>query len=440
MALVPLARSARLCLAAAFTLLMAQGVSAYRSSRLAPVPIAMTAAVAAQQAAAINTARAEIPDEDAFFEDAARVAWQHFDNVLWQSSTGLAKATPHYDRITPWDIASVLASVYSAHKLQLIDDAEYDRRMGRTLKTLEHIPLYRNAVFHKKYSAASARMIDRSNAVSRTGYGWSATDLGRILVWLHIVAENDAQFAAQARRIGERIKFKETTQDGYMYGGLLGTRGKLWKFQEGRIGYEQYAAQGYAWWHADVANALDLGKNAKPVEVLGVSLLADKRGLDRLNSEPFILAGMEFGWTDAMGALALNVLAAQEARYKKTGQLTMASEDALNVKPHYFYYYCVYCNGKAFVIDVAEPGKFLDSPRWVSTKATFGWHALVGNEYTKAVIQEIGKAKSEGAWSSGIFEKTGAPTGAHDINTTAVVLEAALYRKLGRPLLFANKK
>jgi hypothetical protein len=151
------------------------------------------------------------------------------------------------------------------------------------------------------------------------------------------------------------------------------------------------------------------------------------------------LAGIEFGWSDDMRGLAMNVLAAQEARYKKTGQITMASEDALNVKPHYFYYYCVYCNGKSFVIDVAEPGKFLDSPRWVSTKATFGWHALVGNDYTKTVLQQIGKAKSEDAWSSGIFEKTGAPTGTYDINTTAVVLEAALYRRLGRPLLFTSK-
>jgi hypothetical protein len=220
---------------------------------------------------------------------------------------------------------------------------------------------------------------------------------------------------------------------------LLGTRGKLWKFQEGRIGYEQYAAQGYAWWGADVAHALDLNRNAKPVEVLGVPLLADVRGLDRLNSEPFVLAGMEFGWTPDMRELALNVLAAQEARFRKTGQLTMVSEDALNVKPHYFYYYCVYCNGKAFVIDVAEPGKFLDSPRWVSTKASFGWHVLVGSDYTRAVMQEIGKAKSDNAWSSGIFEKSGEATGAHDINTTAVVLEAALYRKLGRPLLFARQ-
>lgn len=433
-----LARLARMCLAVAAVVLVVQALTAHRRYREAEIPSTFAALAAAQAAVSIHPARAQLPNEDAFFADAAAVAWQHFDRVLWQPKTGLAKATPHYDRITPWDIGSILASLFSAHRLGLINDAEYTARMRKTLRTLEYIPLYRDAVFHKKYSAVNARMIDRNNAVSRTGYGWSATDLGRILVWLHIVASNDAQFADLARRVGKRVRLSETATGGYMHGGLIGTSGKLWKFQEGRIGYEQYAAQGYMWWGADVANALDVRKNAKPIEVYGVPLLADRRGLDRLNSEPFIMAGLEFGWSTDMRELALNVLAAQEARFKQTGQLTIVSEDALNVKPHYFYYYCVYCNGRSFIVDLAEPGKFLNEPRWISTKATFGWHVLVGSDYTRAVMQEIAKAKTGNAWSSGVFEKSGEPTGAYDINTTAVVLEAALYRKLGRPLLFAD--
>ncbi|HEY0303414.1 MAG TPA: DUF3131 domain-containing protein, partial [Longimicrobiales bacterium] len=361
------------------------------------------------QAVAVDSDRVQQPDEDEFFDDAARVAWQHFDRVLWQPKTGLAKATAHYDRITPWDIGSIIATLYSAHRLGLLPAAEYQQRLGTTLQTLETIPLYRDAVFHKKYSSANARMIDRSNKVTRTGYGWSATDLGRIMIWLHIIAQNEPAHSEQAKRIGHRIRFEEATAGGYMYGGLLGTRGKLWKFQEGRIGYEQYSAQGFAYWNADVANALELSKNAKPVAVLGVPLLADARGLDRLNSEPFVLAGIEFGWSPGMRELGLNVLKAQKARFEKTGILTMASEDALNVKPHYFYYYCVYCNGRAFVIDLAEPGKFLDRPRWLSTKAAFGYHVLVGDDYTRAVMEKVAKAKVGRAWSSGVFEKTYEP-------------------------------
>mgnify|MGYP006145315835 CR=1 FL=1 len=39
--------------------------------------------------------------------------------------------------------------------------------------------------------------------------------------------------APQAQRIGKRIRFSETTADGYMYGGLLGTRVAVWLNEQG---------------------------------------------------------------------------------------------------------------------------------------------------------------------------------------------------------------
>jgi len=386
------------------------------------------------RASVVPQARVTLADEDAFFDSAAAVAWKHF-NVLWRPKTGLAASTPDYPRLTPWDIASVVASNYSGHRLGLLNDADYETRMRTTLRTLRTMPLYRKAVFHKMYFADTGRMVNRAGKPSTIGYGWSATDLGRLLIWLRIVAENEPQFRTDIQQIVQRIKFTETTGGGYMYGGLLGTRGKLWRFQEGRVGYEQYSAAGFKFWGAAVENALDLHKNTKPVAVLGVPLLADVRGLDRLNSEPFVLMGLELGFTPAMDTLARNVLAAQEARFKKTGTLTMVSEDAVSVPPYYFYYYCVYCNGRAFTVDVAETGRNLDKPRWVSTKASFGYHVLMGTAYTTRVLEAAARAKTAKGWSSGVFENSGKPTMTYDINTAAVVLEAALYRKLKRPIL-----
>lgn len=381
-------------------------------------------------------ARVELAGEVGFFDDAAVAAWKQF-NRLWREETGLATATAAYANLTPWDIGSVLASNYAANRLGLLDDNSYGKRMRTTLQTLQKMPLYRGAVFHKMYFANNAGMVGRKGGPTTTGYGWSATDLGRLLVWLRIIAENDPQHRADVQRIVKRIKFSETVADGYLYGGLLGTSGKLWKFQEGRIGYEQYAAAGFHYWGAAVQNALDVNKNAKPVDVLGVTVLADTRGLDRLNSEPFILMGMEVGFTPGMAELARNVLNAQEARFKQTGKLTMVSEDAVSIPPYYFYYYCVLCNGRAFTVDVAEPGTHLDDPRWVSTKASFGYHALMGTDYTRRVLESVAGAKSENGWSSGIFEGSGKSTNTLDINTAAVVLEAALYRKTGRPFVGA---
>ncbi|MGQ0561209.1 MAG: DUF3131 domain-containing protein [Gemmatimonadota bacterium] len=382
--------------------------------------------------------RVELENENAFFAAAATAAFKQF-NGLWRPKTGLAAATPAYEKLTPWDIGSVLAANFSAHRLGLLADEEYAKRMAATLRTLKTMPLYRRAVFHKMYFSNTGRMVSRRGGVTTVGYGWSATDLGRLLNWLRIIAENEPRFRAAAERVARRIEFSETVKDGYMWGGLLGTRGKLWRFQEGRIGYEQYAAAGYDYWGARVHNALDLQKHARPTQVLGVPLLADTRGLDRLNSEPFILMGMELGFTPGMEELAHNVLAAQKARYDQTGKLTMVSEDAVSIPPYYFYYYCVLCNGRAFTVDVAETGKHLDGPRWLSTKAAFGYHALFGTAYTRRVLETVAQARTGRGWSSGVFEGSHEPTNTHDVNTAAIVLEAALYRELGRPLLEAGR-
>lgn len=425
-----LVQYARTAIAVVAVVVAAATVSARADLGEAPAPAQPLVALQ------VTTPRAELENEQAFFDDAAAVAWNQFGK-LWIERTGLANATPDYARLTPWDIASVIGATFSAHRLGLIEDAEYDKRLSATLRTLERMPLYRKAVFHKMYFANTAQMVGRNGKATTVGYGWSATDLGRLLLWLRIIAETEPQFRDEAQRVARRINFKETTANGYMVGGLWGTRGKLWKFQEGRIGYEQYAAQGYSYWGANVANALDIKKNARDTTVLGVPLLMDTRKLDRLNSEPFILMGIETGFSPGMEALARNVLAVQEARFEQSGKLTMVSEDAVSIPPYYFYYYCVLCNGRAFTVDVAETGRHLDKPRWISTKATFGYHALMGTEYTKKVLEKIAAAKSERGWSSGIFEETFEPTHTYDINTAAIVLEAAAYRKLGKPLLLA---
>ena len=367
------------------------------------------------------------------FQSAAALAYVQFRN-LWQPGTGLANATPDYDKLTSWDIGSVMAAIYSARVLELIDDSEYAHMMGRTLRTVESLPLYRGVAYHKLYSSRQARMISRGGGITSRGYGWSATDLGRLLVWLDIIARNDPAHADLASAAARRIAFDSVVAGGYLYGEELRPGGSRRRFQEGRIGYEQYLAAGFAAWGADVGRALDLRTNAVPVEVAGAELLADARGLDRLVSEPFVLMGLELGWDDDMRALALAVLEAQENHSAATGTITIGSEDATGVPPNYFYYYCVYCSGQAFVVEAAHPGRSVDTPRWLSTKATFGWHALAANDFTGAALDRIEGARSPHGWSSGVFTETGRATGAYDINTAAVVLEAAAYVHLGRPL------
>jgi hypothetical protein len=62
---------------------------------------------------------------------------------------------------------------------------------------------------------------------------------------------------------------------------------------------------------------------------MGVPLVADRRGHDHLTSEPFVLHGLELGWTPPLRELSMRMLEVQRERFKRTKQVTMVSEDAI---------------------------------------------------------------------------------------------------------------
>jgi hypothetical protein len=149
------------------------------------------------------------------------------------------------------------------------------------------------------------------------------------------------------------------------------------------------------------------------------------------------MMGMETGWySPELRQQAWRVLAVQEARYRSTGTLTMASEDALPDPPFYFYYYNIYRDGRSFTVDAPAGGGYVDRPRWLSSKAAFAWHALLPTPYTFAVLQAVQGAAIPGrGWGAGVYENTLRPTGDASLNTAALILEAAAYQLRGHPLL-----
>jgi hypothetical protein len=381
--------------------------------------------------------RGTVVDERQLFLNAARIAWAFADRN-YIPATGLSRAHDTYQYVTLWDVASGLAATHSAHELGFISDAIYNQRIQRTLSTLASADMFENAAFNRSYDSRTGKMIDRKQRLSSRGYGWSVTDIGRLLTWLRILAVNQPQFATQAAAIVKRLDMSRLIKDGYLRSeDLSPTTGALHPYQEGRIGYEQYTAAGLALWGYRAENALDARLNAVPASVLGVSIVADKRGDERITSEPYIMMGMETGWySPEMRQQAWRVLAAQEARYKSTGILTMVSEDALPDPPYYFYYYDVYRQGRSFVVDGPIGGPFVESPRWISSKAAFAWHALLPSPYTLAVLQAVQSAGLPGrGWGAGVYEGSLRPTGDASLNTAALILEAAVYNLRGHPFL-----
>ena len=388
-------------------------------------------------ASTASTAAASVLDERQLFLNAARIAWA-FVNRNYQPSTGLARAHDTYQYVTLWDVASVLAATYSAHELGLINDGVYSQRMQRALSTIAAMDLFEGAAFNKSYDSNTGRMIDRNQRISSRGYGWSTTDVGRLLTWLRIIAVNQPQFASQATAIVKRLNISRMINDGYLQGTDIDPRtGQLRVYPEGRMGYEQYAAAGLALWGFRAEKALDARLNALPVSVLGVSIIADKRGDERITSEPYIMMGMETGWySPELREQAWRVLAAQEARYKTTGTITMVSEDALPDPPYYFYYYNIYRQGRPFVIDAPAGQGYVEGPRWISSKAAFAWHALLPTPYTLVALQAVQGAAIPGrGWGAGVYEGSLRPTGDASLNTAALILESAVYNLRGHPFL-----
>jgi hypothetical protein len=384
-----------------------------------------------------NPAAAGVVDERQLFLNGARIAWAFADRN-YQPSTGLSRAHDTYQYVTLWDVASGLAATYSAHELGFISDAVYNQRVQRLLTTLSTADLFDNAGFNRSYDSKTGKMIDRKQRISSRGYGWSVTDIGRLLTWLRILAVNQPQFATQATNIVKRLDMSRLIKDGYLHGEELSpTTGALHPYQEGRIGYEQYTAAAFALWGYRAENALNARLNAIPVNVLGVPIFADRRGDERITSEPYIMMGMETGWySPELRQQAWRLLAAQEARYKTTGILTMVSEDALPDPPYYFYYYDVYRQGRSFAVDGPVGGPFVESPRWISSKAAFAWHALLPSPYTLTVLQAVqGSALPGRGWGAGVYEGSLRPTGDASLNTAALILEAAVYNLRGHPFL-----
>jgi hypothetical protein len=298
------------------------------------------------------------------------------------------------------------------------------------------MPLFQGVAFNKAYTAETGEMVDRRDRPSTEGYGWSVLDLGRILAWLKVIESRSPTHAAAARAAAERLDYGQLIRDGYLIGANLRSDGGVDTYVEGRIGYEQYAAAAFDRWGHPAAKSADFFENAKPVEILGQVVFADVRGGDRLTSEPFVMMGLELGWSEGMREAAEKVLAVQRARHEQTGLVTVASEDAMTEAPHYFYYYCIYLDGQAFVIDAQGARRPLDGPRWVSAKAAYGWHALFPDDYTALAVETVAPAFSEGnGWFSGVYEKSGGRAGSMNLNTAALILEALLYRQTGRPLI-----
>lgn len=368
--------------------------------------------------------------------EAGKTAWQYFVNN-YQKSTGLINSVDNYPSTTLWDTGNYLMALIAAEQINLIDANEYNQRMEKALNTLGVLTLYKGLLPNKVYNAQTLKMTDYANKETPKGIGWSAIDIGRLLIPLSYIHFNQPQYTGHVEKILRRWNTKEMTKEGVLFGAVVENNTEE-LLQEGRLGYEQYTSKMFATFGVDITNALRYDKYLEFISMYGVEVPYDKRDKKHSDAnnyvlmEPYMLDGLEFGWDYFSREFSYRLYKAQEERFKRTGILTAVTEDHLDQAP-YFIYNCIYVNKKKWVA-IEETGKVRNEMKVLSTKAAFAMDALYRTEYTQRLIDAISELKSERGWYAGQYEESGQPNKAVTCNTNAIILESLLYKQNG-PIL-----
>ena len=368
---------------------------------------------------------------------AAQIAWKYFERN-WNPQTGLVNAVDNYQWGTLWDQGSAILGIHAASQLGLIGKEQFASRIDRLLQTLEKLPLPATRLPNKAYSTTTAQMRKLDNTPDPKGTsGWSVLDTARFLMALHVLKTQYPEYSDTVNRIVARWDLSKLVKDGFLYGGIPGSNGKIITVQEGRLGYEQYAAYNLKLWNLEATKAL---KNppVKTIQVEGIPLQVDLRNRSNsgasnyLTNDPYLLWGLELGWPDSVKPQVLNLLQAQIRRFERTGILTAVNEDSLD-RPPYFLYYNVYADGQSWQA-INTRGQSYPNLRFLSTKAAFAWSALMTNEpYTtklRNAVQNLGQQNR--GYFSGRYEKSQmGVNNAIDVNTNGIILESLLYKARG---------
>lgn len=101
---------------------------------------------------------------------------------------------------------------------------------------------------NKVYNTIDGSLADYNANPVKRGLGWSALDLGRILAALHIMRTCHPQYSDWIGSIVAGWDLEASVVEGQLFGSTVLENGETLLVQEGRLGYEEYAARGYQLW------------------------------------------------------------------------------------------------------------------------------------------------------------------------------------------------
>lgn len=384
----------------------------------------------------------------------AKAAWAYFE-VATQKETGLADSVLTYPSTTMWDTASYIAGMVAAHELGLIDRYAFDARLRQVLATLQKLELFRGELPNKVYDTRTGAKVDYTNKPGEVGF--SSNDLGRLLIWLKILKDRYPYHANSIDNVVLRWRFCNVVQpDGTLRGAAIAADGKTNYFQEGRLGYEEYAAKGFALW-GFATRAADSPDPLAWTEIMGERIPYDGRDpritktMNYVVTEPFILDGLELNFDlpgDTMTStqvasdgwraeFATRIVVAQQRRWEYMGIMTARSEH--NVEgPPYFVYDTLFANGYAW--NTLDPkDNYTPERAAIATKAAIGIWALWPSVYSDRLFDAVSNLYvPDKGFYEGLYENGRGVIPLQTANNNGIILTSLLYKATGPLLTYAN--
>ncbi|MEZ4235982.1 MAG: DUF3131 domain-containing protein [Myxococcota bacterium] len=378
----------------------------------------------------------------------AEAAWQYFENNF-EKDTCLYNSVDKYPSTTMWDTASAIGAMVAAFELGLIDPPTFDQRMSCLIDSLNQMELFRGELPNKAYQTQTLAQVDYNNKPGELGF--SAIDVGRLLTWLAIVKNRYPVHGDKIDRTVLRWNFCNVVdRGGILKGAIIGEDGALQYVQEGRLGYEEYAALGFQLWGFDTTAASQVDPHEE-IELFGVPIAYDPRDPVQfgahtyITTEPYLLMGVEMNWDLAddetysddwqsdrdARTMAKRVYKAQVRRFRRTGIMTARTEHHVEGAP-YFVYDALYSDGKEWPT-ISDTGEVYPDLAAVSSRAAVGLDMLFGTRYTGWLTDSIQPlVDPQRGIYEGYTEVGTQPIAALTANTNGIILESLLYKVQGK--------
>ena len=353
----------------------------------------------------------------------AKKAQYYFDQN-WNKKTGFTDSVQGYHHVTMWDVASDISAQLSLEGLGLQSEERTNIKLQKLLTTLKSMPLYKDKLPNREYDTKTGKPSGRYSKAKTNGNGWSALDVGRLLIWLHIIKQEKEELAPLVDNIVSKWSLASSVHNKTLYGTKLGKQSEHYR-QEGRLGYLQYAAFGFALFGFDVSDSY-LKKDIEKVNIDDVSFYIDTRNMPFSTADPYVLMTLELGnyseWWQQLDV----IYELYKQKEKRTNRLWVFSEDAMNRSP-WFAYNNIFYYGKSW-LSTSAGGKPVETFQIFSNKIALGLSVIFDDDYAKKLKEQVidnsinSRVIPTGLYSDGLINS------AYNINTNSMVLSSLWYK------------